>query len=771
MGIHPAVRVRGRSVSVSLRACAGILAAILFVFPGAGTASAGPTGSVSGFVYDPLSQAVSGARVTLRSPAGVVRDTLTGPRGQFAFDALQAGTYDVTVIVEGFRTDPARVTVRDGADAPVAFTLRLSAISETLVVSSSFVETPLSDSPAGATAISAQDIRARQFVTVADAMRLAPGAAVAVNGGLGAVTSAFPRGGESDFTMVLVDGVKLNSFGGGFDFGHLTTGGVASVEVVRGPQSAVFGADAIGGVVQVRTAVGGPASAGATYEAGGLGTTRLVAGTTGTAGAIQWGAHLERLSSNGWTDDAPGTTTKVSNDDYAGTSVAMAASWQPRAGTTFRLDSRVGRNERGNPGPFGSNPIGAFPGIDTVARGKNALALGAASITHELGARTAVRARASWMQLDSDFASAWGDSMSNTHRWSAHGQLDRSFGGALSATVGVDTEGERAESTYITDASASRVPVTRQVTGYFAEARVRVGSRLAVTAGLRLEHIVRAALAADPLSYAPRPAMARDAVVSPNPRVAASYYLRTSADSGGNWSRVHASAGTGIRAPDAFELAFTDNPGLKPEQSRSVDAGIEQSLFGGRLVIDVTAYTNTYDDLIVAVGRSMANVSLYRTDNIANARARGADVSAAWRTLSGLEARVAYSFTDSEVLAVDGGSGTAPAPFSVGDALIRRPRHQASVDLLLNRPRWTAFARASGRNRVLDVEPNYGAYGGLFYADGYGVVDAGGSVRLGRFAELVVRVDNLLDRSYESALGYPAPGRRATAGIRVAASR
>jgi outer membrane receptor protein involved in Fe transport len=265
--------------------------------------------------------------------------------------------------------------------------------------------------------------------------------------------------------------------------------------------------------------------------------------------------------------------------------------------------------------------------------------------------------------------------------------------------------------------------------------------------------------------------MARDTVVSPNPRVAASYYLRTSADSGGNWSRVHAAAGTGIRAPDAFELAFTDNPGLKPERSRSVDAGFEQSLFGGRVVFDITGYTNTYDDLIVAVGRSMANASRYRTDNIANARARGADVSAAWRTMAGFEARATYSFVDSEVLAVDHAAGTAPAPFSVGDPLIRRPRHQVSVDLLLNRSHWTVFARAAVRNRVLDVEPNYGAYGGLFYADGFGVVDAGGSARLGRFAELIVRVDNVLDRTYESAFGYPAPGRRATAGIRIAAGR
>ena len=81
---------------------------------------------------------------------------------------------------------------------------------------------------------------------------------VARSGGRGALTSVFPRGGESDYTLVLVDGVRANAFGGGFDFSLLPFGDVAQVEVVRGPQSALFGSDAIGGIVQVTTRQGGP---------------------------------------------------------------------------------------------------------------------------------------------------------------------------------------------------------------------------------------------------------------------------------------------------------------------------------------------------------------------------------------------------------------------------------------------------------------------------------------------------------------------------------
>ena len=124
-------------------------------------------------------------------------------------------------------------------------------------MSASFVELRQSESTTGVTALSRRDVEDRQFMTVADALRLAPGMSVAPSGGLGSVTSVFPRGGESDYTLVMLDGVKLNSFGGGFDFGHLTTFGFSQIEAVRGPQSAVFGSDAIGGVVQMRSRIGG----------------------------------------------------------------------------------------------------------------------------------------------------------------------------------------------------------------------------------------------------------------------------------------------------------------------------------------------------------------------------------------------------------------------------------------------------------------------------------------------------------------------------------
>ena len=237
------------------------------------------------------------------------------------------------------------------------------------------------------------------------------------------------------------------------------------------------------------------------------------------------------------------------------------------------------------------------------------------------------------------------------------------------------------------------------------------------------------------------------------------------------WAKLHGSAGTGIRSPTALEIAFTDNPDLRPERSRSADAGLETGLAAGRLILDATAFVNRYDDLIVAVGRSQRDASRYRTDNISNARARGLEMSAAIRPHAGLDVRFAYTWMDTEILAVDGQSGEAPSPFAPGQPLLRRPRHQGSVDVTGSRGRLSGYVRLISRGRVLDVDPSYGTFGGLYEAEGYAVAHAGVRLALTRVLDVFGRVDNLFDGAYEEALGYPALGRTAYVGVSIASRR
>ena len=182
--------------------------------------------------------------------------------------------------------------------------------------------------------------------------------------------------------------------------------------------------------------------------------------------------------------------------------------------------------------------------------------------------------------------------------------------------------------------------------------------------------------------------------------------------------------------------------------------------------MEATAFFNRYDDLIVAIGSSFADASRYRTDNISNARARGLELEGAWRGPHGVHARLAYTFMPTEILAVDQ-SAEAPPPFAVGDALIRRPRHQGAVDLGWTRSAVSAFTTVRVRGEVLDIEPSFGAFGGLFTAPGFTVLDAGASWRIAPHVEVFGRGLNLFDRQYEEAFGYPAPGRLGMVGLRV----
>jgi outer membrane cobalamin receptor len=634
------------------------------------------------------------------------------------------------------------------------------------------VDLPVSQSGASVTIITGTDLRARQILSVVDALRTVPGLTVAATGGHGAVTGVFPRGGESNYTLVFIDGVPANAFGGDFDFAHLSTDNVERIEIVRGPQSALFGSNAIGAVVRVITRRGGPPSGAASFEAGSFGTSRLTAGGSGSAGPWDWGVSTERFASDGFNGRRTAGGEIVRNDDYQRQSLTAAGGWRGAAGATLRADVRVAHDERGYPGPFGSNPAGLFGGIDDVSRGD--YTRWATGITGVLPLTARVRTQASLgvSRMEGTFFSPFGESESSSRRVNAQMQADVALVPAVDVSAGLDLLAERAGSTFITGATFQPIPVERTVAGYFAEARWRAADRLFVTAGLRVDDIRRDALEEFPDVFSPRPAMPRDSVVSVNPRIAAAWFVTPVT---ANYTRLRAAAGTGIRPPDAFELAFTDNPSLKPERSVSGEAGIEQALAGGRLVLDATVFANEYDDLIVAVG-SFAESSRYRTDNISNARARGLELSAAARTRLAartpidVEARVGYTFLATEVLAVDHGRA-APPPFEVGDPLLRRPRHQFSADLGLQAGRLSAFARGGGRGRTLDVEPNWGTFGGLFESAGYQVWHAGAAWRLTPRLDLFGRVTNLFDRAYEEAFGFPALGRGASAGLRVAAGR
>lgn len=747
-----------------LRSFSLLLAGCLLAF--------GPTtlfaARVSGTITGPDQRPVAAARIVLERPTGAEVIATADADGRYTVE-LPPGSYVIRALADGLVTDAVPVQLHhDTTDERLSFTMRLTALAETVVVSGGQVPLPLSTVGANLTVIDEEELRARQLESATDALRSVPGLIMSRSGGRGAVASAFPRGGESDFTLVMVDGIRLNDFGGAFDFAHLPLFDLEQIEVVRGPQSSTYGSDAIGGVVQLVTRRGGPLRAASTLEGGSFGTARTNVNAAGSWQGLRWGAGVERLASDGFTGVAPGTGQQVSNDDYARTDATLSLGYLGHAGQASAL-VRVGRNERGNPGPFGSDPNGTFGGVDRISRGVNDTLALAASGTGRVRQSLQVRGQATFADRDSTFVSQFSPdtpTLSANRMQAGRVQLDGAVAPGVSWTAGTELSRERAASSFITDGS-SPIDVRRGLLGVFAEGRVERG-RATLQTGVRAERISRDAFIGNPVAFTPRPDFAEDVVTSLNPRASASVKV---VDAGSRWTRLRANAGTGIRPPSAFEIAFTDNPGLRPERSVSLDAAVEQGLFDGRLIVEAAHFWNDFDDLIITVGRSLADASRYITDNLSNARTRGVETSVAARPVMALTVRAGYVWQRTEVLAADGAGAIAPSPFRVGDRLLRRPGHAGFVDAMVRQSRVSGFFRIDGRGRTLDIDPSWGASAGLFDTAGYLVADAGLAVDVHRTVQVHLRATNLFDRGYEEIFGFPSLGRSIVGGVRIAAGR
>ena len=158
------------------------------------------------------------------------------------------------------------------------------ALPEVVVTATRYPVQPESVS-ATLTVLHGDEIRSQGIRFVGDALRQVPGVQIVQGGGFGAATSLFMRGGESDYTKVLIDGVPVNDPGGAFDFGSLTTDNIERIEILRGPASVLYGSDAMTGVVQIITRRGdGPAAVDASAEAGTYGTVRWGGSARGGSG-------------------------------------------------------------------------------------------------------------------------------------------------------------------------------------------------------------------------------------------------------------------------------------------------------------------------------------------------------------------------------------------------------------------------------------------------------------------------------------------------------
>jgi vitamin B12 transporter len=633
-----------------------------------------------------------------------------------------------------------------------------------VVVTGTRVALPLAAQPAAVTVLEGADLRARGVVSVAQALREVPGAAVVQSGSFGGVTSLFLRGGESRFTKVLVDGVPANEPGGSFDFASLTTDNVERIEVVRGPASVLYGSDAMSGVVQVFTRQGrGPAALRAAARGGSYGTVDAEVGVRGGGARVGYSLDAAHHVTAGLFGDStvalPGALgARTLDNTYRNTVLSGAVRVAPDAASDVRLTARLNEARYAYP----TNGNGEVVPLQNAARDERR-----ALVSLDAGRRLAGRldarvlVTANELRLGSrDLPTAPGDTLrfysegrNGIYRRTADARVNYTLAPSAVATAGVEVMGQgqssRGTSSSRFGATPQRFTATRRNAGYYAQVVGGAERALSYSVSGRVDDNQQFGIFA---TY----------------RVGAGYALPSG-------TRLRAAAGTAFKEPrfdENYTTTFTrGNPDLRPERAGNWEVALEQRLAGGRFAASATYFDQRFRDLIQyrGIARNAPRADSTNYVNIAGATAKGVELEASARALGPVDLTASYTRLRTRV--TDPGAGGAT--FVLGERLIRRPDHQGALTARYLLPRAGTVAVTTtyfGRRDDVDFRAFPATRVRL---GGYALVDLAADLPLPVAAAtrlpvaVTARVDNVFDRGYQAVQGYLAPGRMVLVGARV----
>lgn len=626
-------------------------------------------------------------------------------------------------------TDESKTDVSDAAPPAAAATESEDAATGALdpvVVTATPYPQPQSTLGSGVTVLDAAALERQGITEVRDALETAAGLFLAQTGPRGSATSLFLRGGESNHTLVLIDGIPVNQVGGGFDFGSLTTDNVERIEVVRGAQSAVYGADAMSGVINIVTKRGsGPPTWSYDLSGGTRDTFRAVGSVSGSTDVGYYSASVSRSST--------GNREDTGSDGYKNwTASARGGLW---LGDDVEVEGTLhaeffNRENRGD---------NRFPDdIDDESDQRRVVA--AVTATHHITDTWEHRLRFAVVQQklstsdDSQqnapgaFTDAILDSSTRLKRRLLDYRHTRTFFDDHVVTVGFESERERGTATTTSPPfplgfGNSRIRRTLTTRAVYAQVQSAfLDDTLNIQAGIRVD---------DNSSYG----------TETSPRLAGSYLFRPTN------TRVHASYGEGINNPSIFDLdpTFGGNPNLEPEEVENWDVGVEQRLWNERGRLDVTYFEQDFSNLI--------DFSTGIARNLSDANTSGVEVSASAELGEHLTGSVAYTFLETED--------------DTGADLLRRPKHSAHGRVTYKEERWYATVTARWVGDTPDA-----LFDPLTFAttrlrnDGYTRINLASGYNVTEHMELYGRIENLLNDHYETVAAFETVGITVIAGIR-----
>jgi vitamin B12 transporter len=593
-----------------------------------------------------------------------------------------------------------------------------------VVVTANRLPTPLTEVASSITLITADDIARKQETTLPDVLKDAPGLNVVQSGGPGGQTSVFMRGTNSNHVKVLIDGVDVSDpTSGAFDFGQVLTSDIASVEVLRGPQSGLYGSDAIGGVINIVTKAGeGPPHATVSLEGGSFGTFNQSGGVSGSTGAFHFAADIAHVRSD---------SNPVTPLDLLGPGEKRIDASYDNVTASTRLGYDVTSN-------FDLGLTARYTNTKLLFTGDN---------------------------FDTGFPDATqseGDTRQHETRGTAHlsllgGRFEQTLGVAYSSIVSTQASADDGTSY----SSGNRVKVDWQ-----GDVKLAPGETLVLGAEHQRDSISLPLSANTTIDsgYA-------ELVSNPVKDLNVTLAVRYDANSGfggavtyrfaptylveATGTKLKASIGTGFKAPTLSQMfqnfpsfGFFGNPNLKPESDQGYDIGFEQSLLPDRMLqFGATWFHNTIRNLIDD------NASFTSFTNIDRAHTQGVESFIAVRPVQTVTLRVDYTYTEAQ-------------DDILQQELLRRPRNKWNLDA-----RWQATPQFSLEADLLSVgtwiDGNRQFTISRLDAPGYTTVDLTANYDVTQQVTIYGRVTNLLDERYENPVGFLHPSRGVFAGVKA----
>ncbi|HWO34777.1 MAG TPA: TonB-dependent receptor [Candidatus Acidoferrum sp.] len=780
--------------------------------------------TVRGTITDSLSAVIPNARVELMSGSTSIASATADSAGRYEFHDVSAGRYKIRANAPSFDwTASNPFYVGEAANASVDLLLAVGAVSQTITVTATGTPTPQAQVGASVTLLSRDDYADK--LDVHEALRLVPGVQLTQTGRRGGLGDLFVRGGNSNANKVLLDGIPANDIGGDVDFGVLATAGIDQIEVLRGPNSALYGADALASVVSINTPRGTTPLPEITYsvDGGNFGTYRQE-GTLGGShkqfdyfsdfsrfdtanGAVRDSFHNGTFAGNvGWT---PGPNTEL----RATVRRLVTAAGEPNAIQLFGIPDNVGQKEQ-------ETFIGATFQHQTTSRWHNLLRYGALRLRSQftdysptgisynspvagplyIGAPVVIRGANGYsvsgqaaFQFPGNYPNQF---ITSADRDFAYAQTTYQVKPQLNALLGFRYEAERG----FTQSSFGKSPADRRNYSYTLQVAGSLANRFYYTLGSGIEN---------------------NAIfgVEATPRVSLAYYMmRPDSSRVFSGTKVRGSFGTGIKEPSIFNAGnslfsllqqlsggqqlisqFHVTP-IGAERSRTYDGGIEQSLFEGRARLGITYFHNEFTHMVefvpmqglidIGVPQPIAQALQFgATVNSQAFRAQGGEAELEYRLGRGLVAHGGYTYLDAVVQRSFTSDALGPSfnlsstfptipigAFSplTGARPFRRAPHSGYLALSYRRSKWTGSLTGTFVGRRDDSDflsdkdfgttmllPNRNLDGA------YQKLDIGGSYQVNHTLSVYSDLQNLLNQHYAEAFGYPALPFTFRSGIRI----